>query len=67
MSRPLTLLVERIIRDPAFRKAFLAEPEAVLENQIISSSERRALVRARRRLLAAGPGQDISLNHIEWP
>jgi hypothetical protein len=67
MSRPLTLLVERIIRDAAFRKVFLAEPEAVLHDQAISPSERRALVRAQRRLLAAGPGQGIALTLIEWP
>jgi hypothetical protein len=67
MSRPLTLLVERIIRDPVFRKAFLAQPEAILDEHAISDSERRALVRAQRRLLAVGPGQGIALTQIEWP
>jgi hypothetical protein len=67
MSTLLNSLVERIVRDSAFRKAFLTKPEAILDNQPLSRSERRALVRARRRLLLAGAGHSAALVPVEWP
>jgi hypothetical protein len=72
MSILLKSLVERIMHDSAFRKAFLAKPEAALGDQPISGSERRALIRAQRRLLLVGAGRNAGLVPIEfipveWP
>jgi hypothetical protein len=67
MSAVLKSLVERIAKDPGFRNAFIAKPQEILNNQLISRSERKALIRARRRLLLAGPGRDLDLIGFEWP
>ena len=67
MSVELKSLVERLVHDPAFRKAFLAKPEVILNDQPVAPAERRALLRARRRLLLVGPGTGASLIPVEWP
>ena len=42
MSTVLKSLVERIITDAGFRKLFISKPQAILDRQVISRSERRA-------------------------
>jgi hypothetical protein len=67
MSTVLKSLVERIITDAGFRKLFMSKPQAILDRQVISRSERRALVRARRRLLLAESGREFAFDPFEWP
>jgi hypothetical protein len=68
MSKALQSFVERIVTDPGFRKAFIAMPlQDILKRQVVSPTERRALVRARRRLLMAAPGQQVGFDPFEWP
>jgi len=67
MSVELKSLVERLVHDAAFRKAFLAKPEVILDALPVALAERRALLRARRRLLLESPGTCASLIPVEWP
>jgi hypothetical protein len=67
VSEALKSLVEKIIADPAFCKAFIAKPNEILKSHVISRSERRALVLARRRLLLAGPDPGLATGPFEWP
>ena len=67
MSTVLKSLVERIASDPGFRKSFIDEPQQILKRQVISRSERRALIRARRRLVLAGSGREAAYTPFEWP
>lgn len=67
MSTVLKSLVERIITDAGFRTAFIMKPQQILKSQVISRAERRALLRARRRLILAGSGSEVALTPFEWP
>lgn len=67
MSIVVKALVEKIVNDPGFRKAFLDQPRQILNAYAISLPERRALIRARRRLSLAGTGQEIQPIPLEWP
>lgn len=67
MSVLLKSVVERIITDPAFRKAFIAKPEEFLDEEGVSPSERRALIRVSQRLSLAGTGWETTTNPWDWP
>jgi hypothetical protein len=67
MSAVVKSLVVRIIRDSEFRNAFIARPGEILKHQLISASERRALLQARRRLMLAGTDRDLAFDPFEWP
>jgi hypothetical protein len=67
MSAALKSLVVRIVNDSEFRKAFIARPGEMLNNQLISPSERRALLQARRRLMLAGTDRGLAFDPFEWP
>jgi hypothetical protein len=67
MSIALKALVERIVNDPGFREAFIAKPRQILDQHVISPAERRALIRARRRLALAGSSHEVVLIPFEWP
>jgi hypothetical protein len=67
MSSVVKALVERLVSDPGFRKAFIDRPREILNAHVMSLPERRALIRARRRLVLAGSGQQIPPIPLEWP
>jgi hypothetical protein len=67
MSAELKSLVARIVRDAAFRKAFLTKPGTVIDGLPVSPAERRALDRARRRLVLASPDGSAAFIPVEWP
>jgi hypothetical protein len=69
VSAAFKSLVEQIITDAGFRGTFIAKPREALNRQLISAAERRALMRARQRLLLSATDRDIPVayNPFEWP
>jgi hypothetical protein len=67
MSTVLMALVDKIIKDPGFRKTFIAQPRETLNAYVISPAEHRALIRAQQRLLLAGSAREVPYNLGEWP
>ncbi len=65
----LSSLLQRLLSDDGLRRTFVDSPDAVLSNQPLSSEERRALLRMRSRLIAAGSPSEMPFRILVpwWP
>ncbi len=67
VSTRVEVLIQRLVTDADFRRAFSRDPERVLAEESIAPEEHRALRRLHARLAPSGDAELASSPPARWP